>query len=163
MRALRLGSYSMAATLPGTSSLLRLKSMIRYSFLWPPPRWRTVTRPLTLRPLCFLRCCTSDFSGSLRVTSSKVDTDMKRRPGLVGLYFLIGICLHALEEALDRLALRQRHDSLLPARAAALDAGADAAAQAHPPAYGHDVDHHPQSLLVSKHILQGLTHLQHRT
>ena len=33
MRALRLGSYSMAATLAGTPSLSRLKSMIRYCCL----------------------------------------------------------------------------------------------------------------------------------
>src|SRR5258708_18160940 len=159
MRALRLGSYSMAATLPGTSSLLRLKSMIRYSFLWPPPRWRTVTRPLTLRPLCFLRCCTSDFSGSLRVTSSKVDTEMKGGGGVVGWYFLIGICLHALEEALDRLALGQRHDRLLPARAAALDAGAAAAAQAHLAADVDGVDRHHDDLLVGEEILDGLLDL----
>ncbi len=42
---LRLGSYSMAATLPGTPNLSRLKSMRRSIRLAPPPRWRTVTRP----------------------------------------------------------------------------------------------------------------------
>ena len=30
MRAVRLGSYSMVATLAGTSSLFRLKSIMRY-------------------------------------------------------------------------------------------------------------------------------------
>ncbi len=75
----------MVATRPGMSSLLRLKSMIRYSFLWPPPRWRTVMLPVLLRPLCFLRCSVSERSGVPLVTSSKLLTDMKRRPGLVGL------------------------------------------------------------------------------
>ena len=45
MRQLRFGSYSMAATLAGTPSLTRLKSMRRYWRLWPPPRWRAVLRP----------------------------------------------------------------------------------------------------------------------
>ena len=45
MRQLRFGSYSMAATLAGTPSLVRLKSMMRYCCLWPPPRWRAVLRP----------------------------------------------------------------------------------------------------------------------
>ena len=38
MRALRFGSYSMAATFAGTPSLFRRKSMTRYWRLWPPPR-----------------------------------------------------------------------------------------------------------------------------
>ena len=50
MRAERLGSYSIAATLPGTPNLSRLKSIIRYLILPRPPRWRMVTRPLLLRP-----------------------------------------------------------------------------------------------------------------
>ena len=45
MRHERFGSYSMAATLAGTPSLVRLKSMMRYWRLWPPPRWRAVLRP----------------------------------------------------------------------------------------------------------------------
>ena len=45
MRQLRFGSYSMAATLAGTPSLFRLKSMMRYCCLWPPPWWRAVLRP----------------------------------------------------------------------------------------------------------------------
>ena len=38
MWALRLGSYSIAATLAGTPSLRRLKSIFRYLRLAPPPR-----------------------------------------------------------------------------------------------------------------------------
>jgi hypothetical protein len=36
----------------------------------------------------------SDFSGLFFVISSNVETDMKRRPALVGLYFLTGISDH---------------------------------------------------------------------
>src|SRR5579884_890229 len=91
MRAERLGSYSIAATLAGTPNLLRLKSIMRYARLAPPPRWRVVIRPWLLRPACFLSLTVSDFSGLVLVISSKVETDMPRRPGDVGLYCLIGI------------------------------------------------------------------------
>ena len=50
MRALRFGSYSIAATLAGTPSLSRRKSTTRYFCLCPPPRWREVMRPYELRP-----------------------------------------------------------------------------------------------------------------
>src|SRR5436190_19962962 len=91
MRALRFGSYSMAMTLPWTPILLRFQSMMRYRRLWPPPRWRVVMRPLLLRPAVFRSGSVSDFSGRFLVTSSKVDTDMPRRPGEVGLYVLTGM------------------------------------------------------------------------
>src|SRR5690242_17217233 len=90
MRAERFGSYSIEKTFAGTPGLLRLKSMIRYIRLWPPPRWRVVTRPWLLRPACFCNGSTRLFSGLLRVISSKVETDIPRRPGDVGLYFLTG-------------------------------------------------------------------------
>src|SRR3954453_23627727 len=93
MRAERFGSYSIAATLAGTPSLTRLKSMMRYWRLWPPPWWRVVMRPLLLRPPVLLSGSTSDFSGAFLVTSSNEETAMKRRPGLVGLYFLTAIRL----------------------------------------------------------------------
>src|SRR5919201_2470601 len=91
MYAERLGSYSMWATRAGTPSLRRLKSILRYRRLAPPPRWREVLRPLTLRPPDFLSPSVSDFSGSLRVTSAKSAKVAKRRPGLVGLGLRIGI------------------------------------------------------------------------
>src|SRR5437773_550278 len=53
MRAERFGSYSTAMTFPGTPVLFRLKSMIRYSRFWPPPRCRTVIFPWLLRPAFF--------------------------------------------------------------------------------------------------------------
>src|SRR5215472_18034836 len=94
MRAERLGSYSIAATLAGTPSLLRLKSIRRYARLAPPPRWRVVIFPWLLRPACFSSFTTRDFSGLVLVISSKVETDIPRRPGDVGRYCLIGISQH---------------------------------------------------------------------
>src|SRR3954447_9463815 len=85
MYAERLGSYSIAATLAGMSSLRRLKSILRYSRLAPPPRWREVLRPCVLRPPDFFRPSVRDFSGSALVTSEKSGNVAKRRPGLVGL------------------------------------------------------------------------------
>ena len=48
-------------------------------------------RPWTFRPAFFVSGSVRLFSGSDFVTSSKVETDMNRRPGLVGLYFLTGM------------------------------------------------------------------------
>src|SRR3954469_22100724 len=119
MYAVRLGSYSMAATLAGIPSRRRLKSTLRYRRLAPPPRWREVLRPLTLRPPDFLRPSTSVRSGSVFVISAKSGYETKRRPGEVGLGLRIGIGLGLLEavEALeDRDGLTRRHldDRLLP-------------------------------------------------
>src|SRR6478672_10344947 len=87
MRDVRFGSYSMCATFAGTPSLsLRRKSISRYARLWPPPWWRAVTLPWTLRPPRPCSGRTSDFSGWSRVTSAKSATLAPRRPGVVGLY-----------------------------------------------------------------------------
>ena len=84
MRALRPGSYSMAATRPGTPSLLRLKSMRRICRLWPPPRCRTEMRPSPPRPeRCFF-AWSRRFSGLFFVISEKVWPEALRRPGEVG-------------------------------------------------------------------------------
>src|SRR3954454_10412650 len=91
MYDVRLGSYSIAATLAGMSSLRRLKSMRRYRRLAPPPRWREVLRPWALRPPDFLSPSTRDFSGSPLVISAKSGYVAKRRPGLVGFGLRIGI------------------------------------------------------------------------
>src|ERR687894_1822897 len=85
MFADRLGSYSIAATLAGTPSFVRLKSILRYRRLAPPPRWRAVLRPRALRPPDFVRPSTSVFSGRSFVISAKSGYVEKRRPGLVGL------------------------------------------------------------------------------
>ena len=42
MRAVRFGSYSIAATFAGTPSLSRRQSMMRNRRLWPPPTCRVV-------------------------------------------------------------------------------------------------------------------------
>src|SRR3982751_5890735 len=118
MYAVRLGSYSIAATFAGMPSRRRLKSILRYRRLAPPPRWRDVLRPLALRPPDFLRPSTSDFSGVVLVISAKSEYVTKRRPGLVGLGLRIGISalLEALEagEDRDRIARADLHDRLLP-------------------------------------------------
>src|SRR5438093_1077500 len=114
MRAVRFGSYSIDATLPGTPVLSRRKSMMRRRRLAPPPRWRTVMRPWLLRPAWRRKGATSDFSGLERVISSKLCPLAPRRPGEVGLYCLIGT-LYALEQ-LDLIAGGERHNGLLPVR-----------------------------------------------
>src|SRR5436305_3145692 len=91
MYAERFGSYSICATLAGTPSLRRLKSIFRYRRLAPPPRCREVLRPRALRPPDLLRPSVRDFSGSDRVISAKSGYVTKRRPGEVGLGFRIGI------------------------------------------------------------------------
>src|SRR3954465_7005323 len=101
MCAVRLGSYSIAATVAGTPSLVRLKSMTRYLRLAPPPRWRDVLRPLALRPPDFLRPSTRVFSGGFFVVSAKSEALAKRGAGLVGLGLRIGICLALALEALE--------------------------------------------------------------
>src|SRR5205823_1259709 len=91
MYAERFGSYSMWATFAGTPSLRRLKSILRYRRLAPPPRWREVLRPWTFRPPDFFSPSVSDFSGSSRVISAKSGYITNRRPGEVGLGLRTGI------------------------------------------------------------------------
>ena len=64
MKHERFGSYSIASTVAGTPSFVRLKSMIRYSFLLPPPRCLAVMTPWWLRPCARRLPTVSDFSGS---------------------------------------------------------------------------------------------------
>src|SRR3954465_2633133 len=119
MFAVRLGSYSTRSTFAGTPTLSRRKSITRYSRLWPPPLWRLVTWPWWLRPPEPEIFSVRLFSGRpLWVTSAKSLVDLKRVPGVTGLNCLVGI-LHPLEE-LDRVALREGHDGLLPRGAAPL-------------------------------------------
>ena len=76
---------------PARRACSRFQSMMRYIRLWPPPRWRTVMRPLLLRPPDFFSGSSSDRSGFLPfVISSNVETDMPRRPGEVGWYSFSG-------------------------------------------------------------------------
>jgi hypothetical protein len=86
MRAERLGSYSIVATLAGTPILSRLKSMVRKRRLWPPPRKREVMRPLLLRPPVEGFDSVSALIGSLPwVSSEKSGETRPRTPGVVGL------------------------------------------------------------------------------
>src|SRR5258708_29712690 len=72
-------------------------------------------RPWLLRPAWVGIDSSKVFSGSSVVTSSNPDTDMKRRPGLVGLNFLIGMLfLDAPEQDFDLLAFAESQDRLLP-------------------------------------------------
>src|SRR5215210_7020506 len=117
MWAERFGSYSIAATRAGTPSFVRLKSILRYRRLAPPPRWREVLRPRALRPPLLVSPSTSVFSGSVFVISAKSGNVMKRRPADVGLGLRIGMCLEVGLEALedrDGVALAHLHDGLLP-------------------------------------------------
>src|SRR6187431_3122530 len=65
--------------------------MMRYARLWPPPWCRVVIRPWLLRPPFLGRGRTRDFSGVVRVISTKSATDEPRRPGVVGLYLRIAM------------------------------------------------------------------------
>src|SRR6478735_864736 len=138
MRAVRLGSYSMWATLASTPSLsLRRKSMTRYWRLWPPPMWRVVMRPWLLRPPVLDSGRRSNFSVVDRVISAKSATDEPRRPGVVGLYLRIAMFSSPLSrpsadcrEDVDGARL-QRHDGALGVLAlAGAEAGAAGLADA---------------------------------
>src|SRR5690349_2838485 len=113
MRQLRFGSYSTAATLAGTPSLVRVKSTWRYWRLWPPPLWRAVLWPPLLRPPVFGFGPTSDFSGVVLVISEKSETVWNRRPALVGLRLRSAIAATSVLEQVDRVALGEGDDGAL--------------------------------------------------
>src|SRR5581483_3679950 len=91
MRADRFGSYSIVDTVAGMSRLSRLKSMMRYMRLWPPPRHHDVSCPRLFRPPVLLSGSTSGLYGWSVVISSNVCTVWNREPGDVGLNLRIGI------------------------------------------------------------------------
>src|SRR5271166_4027170 len=144
MRALRFGSYSMAATLAGTPSLFRRKSITRYWRLWPPPRWREVLRPCALRPPELGLGETSERSGRSRVISEKSETVWNRRPGLVGLRERSGMgevfLCSALEEV-DLVAGLDRHDGPLGVGPVADGVGTAVPGRLALAVEGVDVDH----------------------
>src|SRR5438552_13941850 len=111
MRAVRFGSYSTAATRAGTLNLSRRKSMRRYCRLWPPPCQRLVMCPLLLRPPVRFSGSSSDFSGSVLVTSAKSETERNRVAAVTGLNCRMPIS--ALEHR-DRVTLLEGHDRLFP-------------------------------------------------
>src|ERR1041385_3227383 len=144
MRAERFGSYSISLTLDGIPNLLRLKSMIRYCCLCPPPRRRSVTWPWLLRPPDFFAGSSSDFSGVARVISSNPLTIRNRVPAVTGRNCLM-LMASALEDG-DHVAVLQQHDRLLPQRG-----GPGIAAPRHRlPAHHHRAHlghRHPEELL----------------
>ena len=94
MRAERLGSYSMEATLPGTPTLSRLKSTMRYIRLLPPPLCLVVILPLLFLPALPFRGRSRDFSGFFLVISSKEGRAASLVPGVFGLGILRGMAKH---------------------------------------------------------------------
>src|SRR5438105_99983 len=151
MRAERFGSYSIAITRAAMPILFRFQSMIRYSRLWPPPRWRVVMRPLLLRPAVFLSGSVSAFSGFVLVISSKVDTDMPRRPGEVGLYVFTGMLDSNSFEEVEPLARLERYHGLLP-RPRHADRSTTPSLFA---SHVHDVDGNDLNFLVGKCLFNG--------
>src|SRR3954451_4365791 len=113
MRQLRLGAYSTAATLAATPSLVRLKSTMRYCCLWPPPLWRAVLRPWTLRPPVLGFGTTRLRSGSVFVISLKSETVWNRRPALVGLRLRSAMVSSSAFEQLDVIVRVERDDGPL--------------------------------------------------
>src|SRR6266568_1062841 len=113
MRAVRLGSYSTAATRAGIANLSRRKSMRRYCRLWPPPCQRVVMWPLLLRPPVRFSGSSSDFSGSVFVTSVKSETERNRVAGVIGRNCRMPI---SALEYLDGVALFEGDDRFLPGR-----------------------------------------------
>src|SRR5207244_774598 len=112
-------------------SFSRRKSIRRYRRLCPPPCQRLVMWPLLLRPPVRCNGSSSDFSGSVFVTSAKSETERNRVPGVIGRNCRMPIS--ALEHG-DRVAFFERDDRLFPGRAPARTAGetARAAPGAHP-------------------------------
>src|SRR5258708_5712521 len=111
MRAERFGSYSIPITSAATSRLRRLKSILRYFCLCPPPMCREVNRPRLLRPPDRFFGSTRLFSGFHFVSSSKAGRDLNRRTGVSGRKVL-----SAILNQFDLLAFLQRHDRFLPLR-----------------------------------------------
>src|SRR5438876_11437939 len=85
MFALRFGSYSIASTFAGTPSLSRRKSILRYCFLWPPPRCQTEISPWLLRPPERFFGSRRPFSGVSLVISLLSRTVMNRLDAVYGL------------------------------------------------------------------------------
>src|SRR5882757_5174285 len=154
MLAVRLGSYSMCATLAGTPSLsARRKSITRYARLWPPPLCRVVILPCTLRPPVLCSGRISDFSGVDRVISAKSETLEPRRPGVVGLCLRMPMVsppsARRSAEDLDRTALLgEGHDRAL--RVLALAVAAPGALALARPVQRVDADD-----LDAEHLLHG--------
>src|SRR5271157_1845830 len=96
----------MPATVAGTFSLSRLKSIDRYLFAWPPPLWRTVIWPLWFRPFIRRDSINNDFGAFLSGGSSSVSVGRTslRCPGVTGRKYLgmmISSCLYLLVDGVS--------------------------------------------------------------
>src|SRR4029079_226754 len=119
MRAERFGSYSIVETVAGMSRLSRLKSMMRYIRLWPPPPHQDVSSPRLFRPPERCSGSTRGLCGWSVVISSNTCTVWNRWPGVVGLYLWIAIMrrlLCALEKFRLLRSLGQTAVRLFPVR-----------------------------------------------
>ncbi|MBA7661953.1 hypothetical protein ES703_69973 [subsurface metagenome] len=85
IKAERFGSYSIVSTTPGTPILSRLKSIMRYNLLCPPPRRRTDMRPREFLPPDLERDSTRGLCGRRVVNSSKVSPVFWRKLDVAGL------------------------------------------------------------------------------
>src|SRR5579862_1593435 len=117
MNAVRFGSYSSRSTVAGVSSVFRLKSMIRYRRLWPPPRQRIVVRPVLLRPPFWRKPSVSALTGLPFHNSPRSTMTRWRCEGVVGLKVLSAISSDPRGDV-DARAFGQGHDRLFVIRAA---------------------------------------------
>ena len=85
MLLVRFGSYSIPITVAGISSFLRLKSIILYFCLFPPPWCLTVILPYEFLPAFFFLVASKDFSGVFLVISSNVEEVIFLLDGVYGL------------------------------------------------------------------------------
>jgi len=85
MRAERLGSYSIDATVAGIPVLSRLKSMMRSLRLCPPPRCHMVVSPELRRPPVRCLGSSSGLCGRVLVMSSLTSVVRNRSVCVVGL------------------------------------------------------------------------------
>src|SRR3989344_2562919 len=94
--AVLFGSYSIEKTLPGTLTLLCLKSISLYNLLWPPPLRLLVILPLLFLPHDLINPLVADFKGSTFDNWLKSYPFMCRLDGVVGEYDFIFLWLEAL-------------------------------------------------------------------
>src|ERR1022692_877287 len=118
MCAERLGSYSIASTVAGMSRMLRLKSMTRYSCLWPPPMRREVSRPYALRPPVLCLGSVSARWGRFFERPTGLFSEVNRWEGVSGRKDLMGMGLVTCfpggsSEELDLVAVLEGHDRVL--------------------------------------------------
>src|ERR1700722_13598014 len=114
MKPVRFGSYSSRSTVAGASTLSRLKSTMRSAFLWPPPRKRTVMRPVLLRPPFSDLPSVSALTGLPLWSPLRSTITNWRRPGVVGLNDLRAIVLTSEPGGhVDAMAVGERDDRLL--------------------------------------------------